>query len=86
MEGERAQLELQAFAAANTIPVRLLRGNSDVRTKWRERCLLTNRKVHVDVGTRSVIGLCRGIDDEGALVVETVNETERCFAGVVTSF
>jgi BirA family biotin operon repressor/biotin-[acetyl-CoA-carboxylase] ligase len=62
------------------------RRDQELWAKWRERCLLTNRTVHLDSGTRELVGLCRGIDDEGALVIETVNQTERCFAGVITQF
>ncbi len=60
--------------------------DDELRTRWRERCLLTGRNVHLDAGTRRVVGLCHGIDDEGALVIETENATERCFAGTVTRF
>jgi BirA family biotin operon repressor/biotin-[acetyl-CoA-carboxylase] ligase len=62
------------------------RRDDELRKNWRERCMLTGRTVHLDCGTRSVFGLCRGIDDEGALLIETPEETERCFAGVVTRF
>ncbi len=53
---------------------------------WRRRCLLTNRPVQVDQGMRMIAGLCRGIDEQGALIIETDAGVERCFAGVVTSF
>ncbi len=62
------------------------RRDEELRTRYRERCLLTGRTVHFDSGTRELVGLCRGIDDDGALVIETVNQTERCFAGVITRF
>ena len=63
--------------------------NAHVRDGWRRRCLLTGRRVQVDVGVRQTVGICRGIDDEGALLVDVdadgVGEKlERCFAGVVT--
>jgi biotin-(acetyl-CoA carboxylase) ligase len=60
--------------------------DEELRQRWRERCLLTGRTVALDAGTRRVVGLCHGIDDEGALVIETASQTERCFAGVVTQF
>ena len=60
--------------------------NHELRHRWRERCLLTGRSVQLDTGSRNVVGTCHGIDDDGALVIETVNETERCFAGAVTQF
>ncbi len=60
--------------------------DDELRQRWRDRCLLTNRTVHLDLGPRRVVGLCQGIDDEGALVVRTADGPERCFAGVVTQF
>jgi BirA family biotin operon repressor/biotin-[acetyl-CoA-carboxylase] ligase len=53
---------------------------------WQRWCLLTNRSVCVDMASRQVRGLCRGIDAEGALLLETEAGYERCFAGVVTQF
>lgn len=58
--------------------------DDELRDCWRRRCLLTGRAVHVDLGVRQVSGICRGIDDQGALLVHTKHGTERCFAGVVT--
>ncbi|MCS7467006.1 biotin--[acetyl-CoA-carboxylase] ligase [Stieleria sp. ICT_E10.1] len=60
--------------------------DDELRTMWRERCLLTNRTVQVDLGTRDVSGRCRGINDEGALVIETPAGLEPCYAGTVTLF
>jgi BirA family biotin operon repressor/biotin-[acetyl-CoA-carboxylase] ligase len=62
------------------------RRDDELRTRWRERCLLTGHTVQVDWGRRRVVGRCHGIDDEGALVIQTANQTERCFAGTVTRF
>ncbi len=59
---------------------------ADLRQRWRERCLLTQRPVRVELGTRSIEGDCQGIDDEGALIVQTERGVERCFGGVVTEF
>ena len=60
--------------------------DAELWNKWRERCLLTGRNIQLEIGTRQFEGLCRGIDDEGALLVDTPNGTERCFAGTVTKF
>jgi BirA family biotin operon repressor/biotin-[acetyl-CoA-carboxylase] ligase len=60
--------------------------DDELRSKWRERCLLTNRAIEVDLGARVIGGVCRGIDADGALVVETPRGIERCLAGVVTKF
>lgn len=58
----------------------------ELRRRWRGRCLLTGRTVCVDSGHHQVEGVCRGIDDDGALVVDTASGAERCLAGVVTRF
>lgn len=60
--------------------------DADLRSSWRSRCLLTGRNVQFDSPTRSIIGLCRGIDDDGALVIETADKIERCYAGTITKF
>lgn len=52
--------------------------------KWRARCMLTNRRVQVDLGERRIRGMCHGIDNEGALIVETESGIDRCFGGVVS--
>lgn len=60
--------------------------DDELWARYRERCLLTGRPICVELGQRSIRGLCRGIDEEGALVVETDEGIEKCFAGVVTQF
>jgi BirA family biotin operon repressor/biotin-[acetyl-CoA-carboxylase] ligase len=52
--------------------------------RWRARCMLTGRKLRVDLGARGIEGVCHGIDHEGALIVKTTDGVERCFGGVVT--
>ena len=58
--------------------------DAQLRRRWQGWCLLTNRKVRVDVGGHSVTGLCQGIDEDGALLVETPVGVEKCYAGIVT--
>jgi BirA family biotin operon repressor/biotin-[acetyl-CoA-carboxylase] ligase len=65
---------------------RLASGDDKLRDEWRSRCVLTGRTVHIDLGTRRLVGVCRGIDDDGALVLETDNGYERCISGVVMRF
>lgn len=62
------------------------RNDGELRARWRERCLLTNRTIQMDLGTRKVSGRCRGIDDDGALLIETDSGLEVCFAGSITHF
>jgi BirA family biotin operon repressor/biotin-[acetyl-CoA-carboxylase] ligase len=60
--------------------------DEELRTKWRERCMLTGRRISLDSGMRSVTGVCHGIDNDGALLVTTANGTQRCLAGTITVF
>lgn len=53
--------------------------DGDLRERWRKRCMLTNHQVQIGDAT----GLCQGIDDEGALVLQTGDGLKRCFAGSV---
>ncbi|MBM3998703.1 MAG: biotin--[acetyl-CoA-carboxylase] ligase [Planctomycetes bacterium] len=40
---------------------------------WRDRCLLTGRDVELVVGGRAVQGVCRGIDERGAIRIATAS-------------
>jgi BirA family biotin operon repressor/biotin-[acetyl-CoA-carboxylase] ligase len=55
----------------------------DLFEEWRKLCLLTGRRIAVESGMRRVQGVCTGIDDEGALCIETPTGVERCNAGSV---
>ena len=58
-----------------------------LREDWRRLCLLTGRSVVVtDQGRGVVAGTCLGLDDDGALRVQTDGSVERLFSGVVTEF
>lgn len=58
-------------------------GADGLQQAWRRRCLLTGRSVEIELPSRRLIGVCRGIDHDGALIVETDAGTERCLSGVV---
>lgn len=90
---DAAQREFAVIEVLEQVLVRLAerlqgigRQDEELRNRWRERCLLTGRDVQVKLGGRTVEGTCRGIDEEGALVVDTAHGVERCLAGVVTRF
>ncbi len=51
---------------------------------WRARCMLEGRTLSIELGPRRVTGVCHGIDDEGALLIQTDGGVERCFAGVIS--
>jgi len=62
----------------------LREGKTQLQQQWQERCLLDGHTVHVDTPTGSLTGVCRGIDNYGALLLETDLSIERCLAGTVT--
>jgi BirA family biotin operon repressor/biotin-[acetyl-CoA-carboxylase] ligase len=52
-------------------------------SRWQSLCALKGTTVELMSGNRRVLGLCRGIDVDGALIVDTASGTERLYAGVL---
>lgn len=51
---------------------------------YRERCLLTGKSITVKQGDGdSIVGLCRGIDDDGRLVIRTPDVEKSLISGTV---
>jgi BirA family biotin operon repressor/biotin-[acetyl-CoA-carboxylase] ligase len=55
----------------------------ELQDAWHQRCLLTGRNVRIEMPNRCLWGTCRGIDREGALVVETAADRQRILSGVI---
>jgi BirA family biotin operon repressor/biotin-[acetyl-CoA-carboxylase] ligase len=53
-------------------------------TRWRPHCFLDGRTVHIASGATTHIGLCRSIDETGALHLETESGRHRLLSGVVS--
>jgi BirA family biotin operon repressor/biotin-[acetyl-CoA-carboxylase] ligase len=53
---------------------------------YRERCLLTGKTLAVQSASQTHLGVCRGIDDYGALVLVTENGAERLISGTILSW
>ena len=67
----------------------LLSSFTDGRTfldVWPEYCLLTDKQVTLQTGSTEVTGRCRGIDTNGALILETSDGQKSFFGGVVQSW
>jgi BirA family biotin operon repressor/biotin-[acetyl-CoA-carboxylase] ligase len=60
--------------------------NDELREQWTRRCLLTGRRVEIELPLGRRSGLCRGIDADGAIVLETDAGTERFVSGVIARF
>jgi BirA family biotin operon repressor/biotin-[acetyl-CoA-carboxylase] ligase len=53
---------------------------------WQELCWLSQKRVCVQNGARTIEGTCAGIDADGSLLVKTSAMTERAFSGTVKLF
>ena len=63
---------------------RLSDGEGGLADDWQPLCALRGRTVHLLTGTRTTVGLCDGIDSNGALILKTESGIEKVVAGVVT--
>jgi BirA family biotin operon repressor/biotin-[acetyl-CoA-carboxylase] ligase len=54
--------------------------------EWRQYCILHGCNVHLETGGARTVGLCRGIDDFGALLLQTEQGLQRFFGGVVAYY
>lgn len=59
-------------------------GTVDFSTRWRPLCILQGCEVELSTGPQSVSGICRGIDPQGAILIETVSGEQRFFGGTLT--
>lgn len=50
---------------------------------WRALCMLEGRTVTVEAGDTRTTGVCQGIDDDGALLLQNHGGVQRCAAGTV---
>ncbi len=71
------QMELE-FARLAESPV-------EFSKRFRQRCWLNGREVSIATGPAEIQGYCNGIDEEGALLIQTSAGTERILSGTVTA-
>lgn len=58
----------------------------DWSARWGPYCVLTGRAVRIDQGPRSIVGVCHGIDPDGALLLRTeTGRLQRCLSGIVAA-
>lgn len=63
---------------------KLRSGDDQLQRQWQDRCLLTGQTIRVDTANQQLVGVCRGIDEQGALLLELGTSMERCLTGTVT--
>lgn len=61
-------------------------GFADLAAEYRRRCLLTGRTVRVTAGQDRIVGVCRGIDERGGLVLATETGERTIVAGSVEAW
>jgi BirA family biotin operon repressor/biotin-[acetyl-CoA-carboxylase] ligase len=57
---------------------------SPLADEWKARSALRGRRVTIDLGGRTIAGMCQGTADDGSLLVQTPSGVESCNSGVVT--
>ncbi|MHB0957511.1 MAG: biotin--[acetyl-CoA-carboxylase] ligase [Pirellulaceae bacterium] len=62
----------------------LARGDAMLVHRWQSFCMLSGRRIQVEAGQRPTVGICQGIDESGALLVDTTVRREKCVSGIVT--
>lgn len=61
-------------------------GEDRLTGDWQALCLLTGQMVYLECGSRSIAGICQGIENDGSLVLRTEYGIERVHSGVITRF
>ena len=88
-DGQRRDLSEVLLALLERIEARwrLLaqRGFSSLIEDWRKRSYLDGRTVRLNSGPQTVVGRCTGIDEDGALLLQTESKLRRCHAGTIVS-
>jgi BirA family biotin operon repressor/biotin-[acetyl-CoA-carboxylase] ligase len=62
---------------------RLAADSLDLTARWQGRCVLTGHAVSLEAGGRRVVGVCHGIDNSGAILLEADGEVRPWFGGIV---
>ncbi len=58
-------------------------GELPLQEIWARHCVLTSKRVSLDAADQRVAGVCRGINEHGALLLETDGRVQAWFGGVV---
>jgi BirA family biotin operon repressor/biotin-[acetyl-CoA-carboxylase] ligase len=54
-----------------------------IAQRWRALCLLTGRCITIRYGAQSTTGTCLGVEDDGALLLQTLAGPQRYYGGTV---
>ena len=65
---------------------RLSVSDPTLSARWDELCYLRGRTVQHQVGDRVTLGVCQGVDRDGALLLRTETDLVRVMGGVITQW
>ncbi len=63
-----------------------LAGGLSLSEEWEKRSILTGCAVRLAAGREEIRGVCLGIEEDGALLLETDQGVQRFFTGVIVQF
>lgn len=75
---------IRLLVAMETELSRLAHHADEMTARWRSRCVLTGRTLEIQVVDVSTVGVCEGVDEDGALVLRTGAGRQRFHGGVVS--
>ena len=81
---DRTQLMIQLLQEIEHQLRLLARSPAELIQLCRALCWLTGKRVTLQDGPRQTHGLCLGINDDGALLVQTNTNTQKIYGGSVT--
>jgi BirA family transcriptional regulator, biotin operon repressor / biotin---[acetyl-CoA-carboxylase] ligase len=60
-------------------------GNESLKLaeRWREQCSLTGHRISLESGDHQIVGLCHGISEAGAIIVETDGVLRPWYGGII---
>ncbi|MEM6798444.1 MAG: biotin--[acetyl-CoA-carboxylase] ligase [Planctomycetota bacterium] len=77
---------LATLESIQSVLLRLERNDATLPIAWRNRSLLTGKRVRVELPGSELSGVCESIAPDGALLVRTAAGVEPCYGGVVAEF
>jgi BirA family biotin operon repressor/biotin-[acetyl-CoA-carboxylase] ligase len=80
---DRTEVLVAILRELDNVLERLSGADFSLPEQWRRCCYLEGRTVNILSGSATLVGVCQGIDDEGAILIQNESGIQRCFAGVV---
>lgn len=79
----RTEVLVEILARWQSLARQLAEDEMNLVEQWSRRCVLTGNPVMLTQGKQETIGVCAGIDGDGALLLRTAFAMERHYAGTV---